>query len=54
MRDHKCWNNDINSLELYQGPAAPWGQGRAAMTVAAGSDVKKKVRRRSSGSQRPA
>ena len=42
MRDHKCWNDDINSLELYQGQQR-WAQGKAAMTVAAGSDVKKFV-----------
>jgi multiple sugar transport system substrate-binding protein len=40
MRDHKCWNNDINSLELYQGQAR-WVQGKAAMTMVAGSDAKK-------------
>ena len=39
MRDHKCWNDDINSLELYQGQQQ-WAQGEAAMTVTAGSDVK--------------
>ena len=43
MRDHKCWNDDINSLELYQGQQR-WAQGKAAMTVAAGSDVKKFVK----------
>jgi len=43
LRDHKCWNNDINSLELYQGQQR-WAQGKAAMTVAAGSDVKKFVK----------
>ena len=42
MRDHKCWNNDINSLELYQGQQQ-WVDGKAAMTVTAGSDVKKFV-----------
>jgi multiple sugar transport system substrate-binding protein len=40
MRDHRCWNNDINSLELYQGQQR-WVQGRAAMTMVAGSDAKK-------------
>jgi raffinose/stachyose/melibiose transport system substrate-binding protein len=40
MRDHKCWNDDINSLELYQGQQQ-WAQGKAAMTVTAGSDAKK-------------
>jgi hypothetical protein len=39
MRDHQCWNDDINSLELYQGQQR-WAQGKAAMTVTAGSDVK--------------
>jgi raffinose/stachyose/melibiose transport system substrate-binding protein len=42
LRDHKCWNDDINSLELYQGQQR-WAQGKAAMTVTAGSDVKKFV-----------
>jgi len=39
MRDHKCWNDDINSLQLYNGQQR-WAQGKAAMTVTAGSDVK--------------
>jgi raffinose/stachyose/melibiose transport system substrate-binding protein len=39
MRDHKCWNDDINSLLLYNGQQR-WAQGKAAMTVTAGSDVK--------------
>ena len=43
LRDHKCWNNDINSLELYQGQQR-WSDGKAAMTVTAGSDVKKFVK----------
>ena len=43
MRDHKCWNDDINSLELYQAQQR-WSQGKAAMTVTAGSDVKKFVK----------
>ncbi len=43
LRDHKCWNDDINSLELYQGQQR-WVQGKAAMTVTAGSDVKKFVK----------
>ena len=42
MRDHKCWNDDVNSLELYQGQQQ-WAAGKAAMTVTAGSDVKKWV-----------
>ena len=41
LRDHKCWNNDINSVQLYQGQ--PLGGGKAAMTITAGSDVKKFV-----------
>lgn len=40
MRDHKCWNDDINSLELYQGQQR-WVEGKAAMTMVAGSDAKK-------------
>jgi raffinose/stachyose/melibiose transport system substrate-binding protein len=40
MRDHKCWNDDMNSLELYQGQQR-WTDGKAAMTVVAGSDAKK-------------
>lgn len=42
LREHKCWNDDINSLELYQGQQR-WVDGKAAMTVVAGSDVKKFV-----------
>jgi raffinose/stachyose/melibiose transport system substrate-binding protein len=42
MRDHKCWNNDINSQQLYQGQQE-WANGKAAMTITAGSDVKKFV-----------
>lgn len=42
MRDSRCWNDDINSLELYQGQQR-WVDGKAAMTIAAGSDVKKFV-----------
>lgn len=40
MREHRCWNEDINSLELYQGQQR-WTQGKAAMTIVAGSDAKK-------------
>lgn len=40
MRDNDCWNDDINSLELYQGQQR-WSRGDAAMTVVAGSDVMK-------------
>ena len=43
MRQHKCWNDDINSLELYQGQQR-WTDGKAAMTVTAGSDVTKFVK----------
>src|SRR5262249_15740504 len=42
LRDHKCWNKDINSVQLYQGQAE-WAAGKAAMTITAGSDVKKFV-----------
>lgn len=37
-RDHKCWNDDINSLELYQAQQL-WVDGKAAMTVTAGTDA---------------
>ncbi len=43
LQQHKCWNNDINSLELYQGQQR-WTDGKAAMTVTAGSDVTKFVK----------
>jgi raffinose/stachyose/melibiose transport system substrate-binding protein len=42
MRDHKCWNDDINSITLYPGQDV-WAAGKATMTVTAGSDVKKFV-----------
>lgn len=42
MRDHKCWNKDINSLTLYPGQGR-WAAGKGAMTITAGSDVKKFV-----------
>jgi raffinose/stachyose/melibiose transport system substrate-binding protein len=42
MRDHQCWNDDINSLGLYSGQNQ-WATGKAAMTITAGSDVKKFV-----------
>ncbi|MET0703727.1 MAG: extracellular solute-binding protein [Mycobacterium sp.] len=35
---HKCWNKDINSLELYQAQEL-WVQGNAAMTITAGTDA---------------
>ena len=43
MQQRKCWNDDINSLELYQGQQR-WTEGKAAMTVTAGSDVTKFVK----------
>ena len=42
LRDHKCWNNDVNSLTLYPGQDR-WTAGKGAMTMTAGSDVKKFV-----------
>lgn len=42
LRDHKCFNDDINSLQLYQGQQK-WADGQAAMTITAGSDVRKFV-----------
>jgi raffinose/stachyose/melibiose transport system substrate-binding protein len=42
LRDHKCFNDDINSLQLYQGQQR-WSDGKAAMTITAGSDVRKFV-----------
>jgi raffinose/stachyose/melibiose transport system substrate-binding protein len=44
LRDHKCWNKDINSVTLYQGQDV-WSAGKAAMTITAGSDVKKFVKK---------
>ncbi|MGZ4554974.1 MAG: ABC transporter substrate-binding protein, partial [Mycobacteriaceae bacterium] len=37
-RQHHCWNNDINSLELYQAQQR-WVSGDAAMTITAGTDA---------------
>ena len=37
-RDRKCWNNDINSLELYQAQQR-FVDGKAAMTFTAGPDA---------------
>lgn len=37
-RDHGCWNDDINSLELYQAQQR-FVDGTAAMTVTAGTDA---------------
>ncbi|WP_041730021.1 ABC transporter substrate-binding protein [Conexibacter woesei] len=42
LRDRRCFNDDINSLQLYQGQQR-WSDGKAAMTVTAGSDVRKFV-----------
>jgi raffinose/stachyose/melibiose transport system substrate-binding protein len=42
LRDRKCFNDDINSLELYRGQQL-WTDGKAAMTITAGSDVRKFV-----------
>jgi multiple sugar transport system substrate-binding protein len=42
LHTHKCFNSDINSLQLYQGQQR-WANGGAAMTITAGSDVKKFV-----------
>ena len=43
MIDHKCWNDDISSLELYQAQQT-WVDGKSAMTVSAGTDVTKFVK----------
>ncbi|MEX2375744.1 MAG: extracellular solute-binding protein [Dehalococcoidia bacterium] len=40
LRDNDCFNDDINSVELYQGQQQ-WSSGEAAMTIVAGSDVRK-------------
>lgn len=37
-KQHNCWNDDINSLELYQAQQR-WVDGKAAMTVTAGPDA---------------
>ena len=37
-KERKCWNTDINSLELYQAQQL-WKDGQAAMTVVAGPDA---------------
>ena len=44
MQQHECWNDDINSLELYQAQEQMVA-GKAAMTVTAGSDVTKFVKK---------
>ncbi len=40
MVTNKCWNDDIGSVDLYQGQQL-WSDGKAAMTIAAGTDVRK-------------
>jgi raffinose/stachyose/melibiose transport system substrate-binding protein len=42
MIANKCWNDDIGSLQLYQAQQT-WVDGKSAMTVTAGTDVKKFV-----------
>ncbi len=42
MVDHKCFNTDINSLNLYQGQVS-FTLGKAGMTMVAGTDVQKFV-----------
>ena len=44
MIDHKCWNDDIGSLQLYQAQAT-WVAGKSAMTVTAGTDVSNFVKK---------
>ncbi|HVC82010.1 MAG TPA: extracellular solute-binding protein [Chloroflexota bacterium] len=43
MRDNGYWNNDIDSLQLYQAQNL-FVQGKAAMTNVAGSDIRKFVK----------
>ena len=43
MIDDKCWNDDIGSLDLYQAQQT-WVDGKSAMTVTAGTDVRKFVK----------
>jgi len=38
MIDHKCWNDDIGSQELYQAQQT-WVDGKSAMTISAGTEV---------------
>ena len=38
----KCWNDDIGSLDLYQAQQT-WVDGKSAMTITAGTDVRKFV-----------
>jgi raffinose/stachyose/melibiose transport system substrate-binding protein len=42
MVSHKCFNSDVNSLDLYQGQTS-FTLGKAGMTMVAGSDVQKFV-----------
>jgi multiple sugar transport system substrate-binding protein len=42
MKQANCWNDDIGSLGLYQAQQT-WVQGKSAMTITAGTDVKKFV-----------
>jgi ABC-type glycerol-3-phosphate transport system substrate-binding protein len=42
MIDANCWNDDIGSQDLYQAQAT-WVAGKSAMTVTAGTDVRKFV-----------
>jgi raffinose/stachyose/melibiose transport system substrate-binding protein len=43
MKSANCWNDDIGSLGLYQAQAT-WVAGKSAMTITAGTDVKKFVK----------
>ena len=43
MKAAKCWNDDIGSLGLYQAQQT-WVNGKSAMTITAGTDVKKFVK----------
>lgn len=42
MISAKCWNDDIGSLDLYQAQQT-WVDGKSAMTITAGTDVRKFV-----------
>ena len=43
MKAANCWNDDIGSLGLYQAQQT-WVNGKSAMTITAGTDVKKFVK----------
>jgi multiple sugar transport system substrate-binding protein len=43
MKQAGCWNDDIGSLGLYQAQQT-WVNGKSAMTITAGTDVKKFVK----------